>query len=181
VDALCGLGIAADHLVAIDLAGFAGMVDAVGGLQVEVPTPVRDPMAGLALSAAGSRTVDGDTALAMVRSRHPEHLVDGQWIPAVVDPDGRAASAGTLLSGLADAARAALRRPYRLPALSWAVSDAVSVDAGTSPAQLLTLLDKDLGEPTVLPVGDPLNGTLARFQIAETGEAVQAAGMSCSR
>jgi hypothetical protein len=179
VDALCGLGIAADHLVAVDLAGFAGTVDAVGGVRVDVPAAVRDPLAGLEL-AAGSRTVDGDTALALVRSRHPEHLVDGRWSADAVDPDDRAASAGAMLSALADAARSALGRPSRVPALGWAVSGAISVDEGTSPAQLLTLLGRDVAEPTVLPVGDPLNGTLARFPTDDTRAALETAGLSCS-
>jgi hypothetical protein len=61
------------------------------------------------------------------------------------------------------------------------VSDALSVDRDTPPAQLLTLLRRRLGEPTVLPVGEPMNGTPARFRTAETREAPQAAGLTCSR
>ena len=86
VDALCGLGIAADHLVAIDLAGFAAVVDAVGGLDVDVPAPVRDPAAGLELAPPGSQHVDGATALAIVRSRHPEECVDGDVDPGPGGP-----------------------------------------------------------------------------------------------
>src|SRR5688500_13662941 len=72
LDGLCGLGIPSDHLVTVDLGGFAAIVDAAGGLDVDVPRPVRDPAAGLELRVAGARHVDGATALAMVRSRHPE-------------------------------------------------------------------------------------------------------------
>ena len=100
VDALCGLGIPADHLVAVDLAGFQDVVDAAGGLDVEVPVPVRDPAAGLLLTRSGRQHVDGATALALVRSRHPEHLAGGTWVPAVVDPDGRADAAGSVLRAL---------------------------------------------------------------------------------
>ena len=155
LDALCGLGIPSDHLVAVDLAGFAALVDAAGGLDVDVPAPVRDPAAGLELHTAGPQHVDGATALALVRSRHPQELVDGSWSDAVVDPDGRASSAATVLGALADVTRA---RPWRLPQVAWAASDALSVDRGTSAGELATLLTADLGRPVVLPPRGPGGG-----------------------
>jgi hypothetical protein len=121
--------------------------------------------------------VDGATALALVRSRHPEHLVDGAWVPAPVDPDGRADTAGTVLTALMDRVEGA--RPARLQALAWAVSDAVTVDPGTSLSDLLALARADLGPVTVLPAGEPFGGTLARPPTADTTAAVTAAGMSC--
>jgi LCP family protein required for cell wall assembly len=179
VDALCGLGIAADHLVSIDLSGFAAVVDALGGLDGDVPAPVRDPAAGLQLDSAGRRHIHGATALAMVRSRHPEQLLDGTWTPAPEDPDGRAAAAAGVLGELAEAAHGSLVRPWRLQALAWAASDALTVDDGTSSVELLSLLRSDLDGLSVLPVGDPVGGTLARFATDGTAEALAAAGLSC--
>jgi LCP family protein required for cell wall assembly len=177
VDALCGLGIPTDHLVTVDLAGFAAVVDAAGGLDVDVPEPVRDEPAGLLLTRAGRQHVDGATALALVRSRHPEHLVDGAWVPAPVDPDGRAGTAGAVLAALADRAEGA--GPARLQSLAWTASGAVAVDPGTSPTDLLALARADLGPVTVLPAGEPFGGTLARPPTADTTAAVAAAGLSC--
>ena len=37
VDALCGPGIPTDHLVTVDLAGFAAVIDTTGGPDVDVP------------------------------------------------------------------------------------------------------------------------------------------------
>ncbi|MGY1681472.1 LCP family protein [Geodermatophilus sp. SYSU D01176] len=179
VAALCGLGIPTDHLVTVDLAGFAAVVDAVGGLDVDVPAPVRDEPAGLLLTRAGRRHVDGATALALVRSRHPEHRVDGTWVPAPVDPDGRADTAGAVLAGLVDQVRAAWSRPARLQSLAWAASGAVAVDPGTSATDLLALARADLGPVTVLSAGEPLGGTPARLPTADTTAAVAAAGLSC--
>jgi LCP family protein required for cell wall assembly len=180
VDALCALGIAADHLLAIDLAGFAAVVDAAGGLRVDVPAPVRDPLAGLELRSAGPQHVDGATALAMVRSRSPEELVDGAWVPAPVDPDGRAAASGAVLSALTTAVTASLPRPWRLQRLAWAASGAMAVDTGTSARELGSLLGREPVDPRVLPVGDPVGGTLARFPTDATREALTTAGMSCA-
>ena len=179
VAGLCQLGIPTDHLVTVDLGGFAAVVDAVGGLDVDVPEAVRDPAAGLLVPQGGEQHVDGATALALVRSRHPEHLVDGQWTPAPVDPDGRASTAGTVLAALTGAARASLVHPWRLQRVAWTATGAVSLDPGTSPAELSSLADEDIGGIPVLPVSDPLNGTLARDATDETARAVAEAGLSC--
>ncbi|NEM07266.1 LCP family protein [Geodermatophilus normandii] len=179
VAGLCRLGIPADHLVTVDLAGFAAVVDAAGGLDVDVPEPVRDRPAGLLLERAGRQHVDGATALALVRSRHPEHRVDGAWVPAPVDPDGRATAAGTVLSALVARVQRSLLLPWRLQSVAWAASGALAVDPGTSVADLAALAHADVGAVTVLPAADPVAGTLVRPPTAETAATVAAAGLSC--
>ncbi|MFP3883670.1 MAG: LCP family protein [Actinomycetota bacterium] len=72
-------GIPIDHLARIDFDGFARLVDVMGGITVCVDHPTRDAKAHLTLEQAGCQTVEGETALAWVRSRHPEQLVDGEW------------------------------------------------------------------------------------------------------
>jgi LCP family protein required for cell wall assembly len=180
VDDLCRLGIPTDHLVTVDLRGFAAVVDAAGGLDIDVPEPVRDPAAGLELDTAGRLHVDGLTALALVRSRHPEHLVEGQWVPAPVDPNGRAAAAGTVLSALVAAARPDPLHPLRLQRIAWAGAGALTVDEGTSTVDLVGLSALQIADVPVLPVGDPRGPSLARFATSATKEAVAAAGMSCT-
>ncbi|MCZ2838929.1 LCP family protein [Modestobacter sp. VKM Ac-2985] len=179
VDALCHLGVATDHLVSVDLAGFAAVVDAAGGLSVDVPIPVRDPVAGLELTEAGRQQLDGRTALAMVRSRQPEHRVDGEWVPAPIDPDGRASAAGQVVDALADRVQESLVRPWRLQRVAWAATDALTVDHGTSLPDLAWLARADLAPVSVLPVGDPVNDTLLRFPSPATATALSSAGMSC--
>ena len=179
VDDLCRIGIPTDHLVTIDLRGFAAVVDAVGGLDVDVPEPVRDPAAGLELGRAGRLHLDGLTALAMVRSRHPEHLVDGRWVPVPADADGRARAAGSVLSALAMAARPSLLHPLRMHELAWTASGAVTVDGGTSTADLVGLARTDLDAVEVLPVSRPQGDLLPRFMTHEGQAAITAAGLSC--
>lgn len=179
VDALCQLGIPTDHVVAVDLAGFAAVVDAVGGLDVDVPAPVRDTYTGLRVDQPGSHHLDGTAALAMVRSRHPEEWADGQWVPAPVDPDGRATAAGTVLTALMDAGHRAAVRPWTLQALAWSGTGAVSVDSGTSLADLAGLAGTDIGPVEVLPVSAPKGDMLPRFPTDETRQALADAGLSC--
>lgn len=72
-------GIPIDHVARINFDGFARLVNVMGGISVCVDQPTRDIKAHLNLTTAGCQNVDGETALAWVRSRHPEQLVDGEW------------------------------------------------------------------------------------------------------
>ncbi|HEX7463508.1 MAG TPA: LCP family protein, partial [Actinomycetota bacterium] len=62
-------GIRIDHILYVDLAGFEGLVNAMGGVDMCVPYPMQDPDAGLDIKA-GCQHFDGRTALAYVRTRH---------------------------------------------------------------------------------------------------------------
>jgi LCP family protein required for cell wall assembly len=72
-------GIPIDHLARIDFDGFARLVDVMGGITVCVDYPTRDAKSHLDIMQAGCQVVGGETALAWVRSRHPEQLVGGSW------------------------------------------------------------------------------------------------------
>jgi len=63
-------GIRIDHFVVVDFAGFRGMVDAIGGVQVCIPEPgIVDPAHGINLPA-GTRKLEGYQALNYVRERY---------------------------------------------------------------------------------------------------------------
>ena len=62
-------GIFIDHFMVVNFLGFKSMVDALGSVQVCVPTAVNDPLSGLRLPAGRSR-VTGNEALSFVRARH---------------------------------------------------------------------------------------------------------------
>ncbi|WP_160050428.1 MULTISPECIES: LCP family protein [unclassified Nocardiopsis] len=57
-----------DHYVEVDFHGFVEVVDALGGIEVCLPEPIRDPKAQLDM-AAGTHRVDGTEALAFARTR----------------------------------------------------------------------------------------------------------------
>ncbi|WP_395104891.1 LCP family protein [Actinomadura sp. SCN-SB] len=61
-------GVRIDHYAEIGFAGFVGVVDAVGGVEICVKERMRDPKAGLDLSP-GCQTLDGGQALGFVRTR----------------------------------------------------------------------------------------------------------------
>ncbi|MDN8624279.1 LCP family protein [Corynebacterium kroppenstedtii] len=62
-------GLRIDHYAEIGFGGFAGVVDAVGGVKICVEQPMDDPLAGINLQP-GCQKLDGPTALGFVRSRH---------------------------------------------------------------------------------------------------------------
>jgi LCP family protein required for cell wall assembly len=80
------LGIRVDRYASVDFAGFVGLIDELGGVEVEVECPIQDcfwPREGgrgradapgrsctLVDIPAGRVRMDGETALAFVRSRH---------------------------------------------------------------------------------------------------------------
>jgi LCP family protein required for cell wall assembly len=79
-------GIPVHHFAEIDFRGFKGIVNAIGGVNVYFPAPVRDfdtdlgrTLTGLDIADPGCIRLDGDQALAYVRSRHYQQLVDGEW------------------------------------------------------------------------------------------------------
>nr|WP_234806836.1 LCP family protein [Mycolicibacillus koreensis] len=61
-------GLRVDHYAEIGFAGFAEVVDALGGVQMCLPEPIDDPLAGLQLPA-GCQRLDGAAALGYVRTR----------------------------------------------------------------------------------------------------------------
>lgn len=67
VKALTGMQI--HHVLYVDLAGFKGLVDALGGVDMCVPYPMYDPLSLLDIPA-GCQHFDGFTALGYVRTRN---------------------------------------------------------------------------------------------------------------
>ena len=62
-------GLRMDHFVEVDFSGFAKLIDALGGVTVTTTVPIDDDLSGLHLPA-GTHHLDGDQALAFVRTRH---------------------------------------------------------------------------------------------------------------
>ncbi|HJU81467.1 MAG TPA: LCP family protein [Acidimicrobiia bacterium] len=80
-------GIRPNHYLEIDFAGFAAIVDALGGIELDFPFPARDLNSGLLVEVAGNHTVNGAAALAYARSRQYEELRGGEWIGESVAGD----------------------------------------------------------------------------------------------
>ncbi|WP_103546433.1 LCP family protein [Streptomyces sp. SM1] len=62
-------GLHIDHYVEIGFAGFANIVDAVGGVEMDIPRDIKDTKSG-ADFRKGKQTLNGEEALAFVRTRY---------------------------------------------------------------------------------------------------------------
>lgn len=62
-------GLHIDHYVEIGFAGFAKIVDAVGGVEIDIDKGFKDKYSGADFKA-GKQTLNGEQALAFVRTRH---------------------------------------------------------------------------------------------------------------
>lgn len=137
-----------DHYAEIGFGGFAGIVDAVGGVDICLDDPITDPMAGLDL-AAGCQTLDGPQSLGFVRTRHGFAEQDLQrvrnqrkFLGALT---GEALSPGTLLN------------PFSVIPLVDEASRAVTVDTGDHIWSLGMMMWRLSNDP--LTVTAPHDGT----------------------
>ncbi|SEP15673.1 LCP family protein [Amycolatopsis saalfeldensis] len=114
-------GLTINHYAAVNLAGFAALSQAVGGVQVCLKAPVQDTYSG-ANFPAGPQTLSGAQALAFVRQRHG--LPNG-------DLD-RIARQQAFLAGMAKNVLSAgtLTNPSQLGALVDALQGSVVLDQG---------------------------------------------------
>lgn len=63
-------GIPIHHFVSVDLAGFQKIINAIGGVPMYFPHPVKDANSGLTVPKKGCVVLDGYMGLAFARSRH---------------------------------------------------------------------------------------------------------------
>jgi LCP family protein required for cell wall assembly len=154
-------GVRIDHFVVFTFTGFRRIVDRVGGVEVCTDTAVRDlgvDPVPLDLPA-GCHRVGGDQALAWVRSRHTEGLVNGSWVDlGLTDLDRNERQQEILLQALAAVAR--MRDVSELTALAADLASEFTIDSGmtitSAVAKAWELRDLDLAAIArpLLPVAD---------------------------
>ncbi|MBF6670274.1 LCP family protein [Glutamicibacter sp. FBE19] len=130
VEALTGVQL--NHFIEINFEGFISIVDALGGVDVCLPQPMKDPKAKLDLPA-GDQKVNGTDALALARTRHA--VGDGSDI-------ARLGHQQMVMSAIVQQAtsRETLARPDRLYSFLDAATSSLTVDPGLSSLSDLTAL-----------------------------------------
>ena len=122
-------GIPINHYVQVDFFGFGQLVDALDGVPVYFPHPVRDLKSGLDVPEAGCVTLDAGNALGFVRSRSYQEFIDGRWRTDGTGDLGRIRRQQEfIVEALARAFERGLRNPVTLDALIDSGLDAVTVD-----------------------------------------------------
>lgn len=147
------LAVPVNHYMEVGFASFAGVVDAIGGVTVEFPNPVRDEKSGLFIDTAGPVTLDGRMALAYVRSRNYTEIIDGRPVTDPTADLGRQERQQQFLrTALGDVG--GTRNPFQLVGAAEALSDGLTVDESLGALDMFRLV-RTLGgsDPTtvVLP------------------------------
>lgn len=128
------------HYLQVDFAGFQGLVDAVGGVELYVPGPIRDPVTGLNITDTGCVLFHGDQALAYVRSRHFQYMEDGSWRTDQTGDLGRIVRQQDFIRrALRKALSSGLTNPSRLNRLVNVGIDNVAVDDELSARDIVNL------------------------------------------
>lgn len=130
-------GIPVDHLARIDFDGFSRVVDVMGGITVCVDHPSRDANAGLEINESGCQVVSGAVALAWVRSRNTEQLINGEWRRVAASDFARQRRQQDVLFQLAGKA-AGFSSPASLATRLDAVAQSVRLDSSWTFGQAVT-------------------------------------------
>ncbi|WP_179201331.1 LCP family protein, partial [Streptomyces scabiei] len=125
-----------DHYVEIDFAGFAKLVDALGGVTVTTDEDIDDEDSHLKLQA-GTHHLDGEQALALARTRHG--IGDGSDL-------GRIGLQQKLVKALLDQISSTdlLAEPTRLYEVADAITGSLTTDTGLDSLTELIRLGESL-------------------------------------
>lgn len=156
------LGVGLDHYVQVDFDAFRRLVDVVGGVDVAFANPARDRRSGLDVAAPGCTHLDGEQALALVRSRRYEELVEGSWRRDGTGDLGRIDRQQAFVAAvLGDIKRT--RNPIALARVLDVAADTLTVDDGLDVVELARALPTGdvamltvAGTPTVIDGADVL-------------------------
>lgn len=130
-----------NHYLEVDFSAFAGLVDAVGGVNLYFPAPARDEWTGLDVPA-GCVSLGGLQALAFVRSRHYQELIDGEWQEDATADIGRIERQQALMRRLAASViDSAISNPTRAPKIADRAAARLSADRALQPDDMRSLLD----------------------------------------
>ncbi len=143
-------GIPINHYVNVDFAGFQGLVDALGEVEVWFDEPARDwntrtnsSQTGFEMLERGRQALDGPTALAYVRSRYYQTLdEDGRWVGGLAeasDLNRIKRQQDFLRQVTAQAIASGSRNPFVFNGLIDAAIEHVTLDQELSPALLLDI------------------------------------------
>jgi LCP family protein required for cell wall assembly len=139
-------GIAVNHYVQEDFSGLQGLTDAVGGVCMNFPLPVRDSSptgtgseTGLSIPTAGPHVLNGIDALAFVRSRYYQYLEKGRWRPEGTGDLGRIERQHEFVRALASKAIHSARNPFKGARVLDKVVRTVTVDDTFSSSVMLRM------------------------------------------
>jgi LCP family protein required for cell wall assembly len=161
------VGIPIDRYIEINFVSFGDLVDALGGVTINFPNPAFDEKSGLNVEQSGPVRLDGEQALAYVRSRTYTEVIDGSTVTDPTADLGRVQRQQMFLRAVL-AETGSNRNPFKLNEIGTSLIGGLKVD------NHMTLLDAlrfawqmgDLDpQPTELPT--TIDGAFLQLQQPE--------------
>jgi LCP family protein required for cell wall assembly len=185
------LGIEIDHVAIVDFTGFEELIDAVGGIEIDVPVKLCADISGGAGGGQGGmtlrlgkgeNTLNGEKALAYARIRHVDEC-PGPGKSAFsfgYDDFDRAKAQQAVINGIKDRLTDPLRLPYNFvkgPIIGWEAPKAFVSDMGflTMPQLVLSVAiggsapaDVICGTPKEFQEGCSLEGPGGSIEVPDS-------------
>jgi LCP family protein required for cell wall assembly len=141
-------GIPIQHFVITSFDGVIDLVQAVGGITLDFPYPVRDNddgnnNSGLNITQSGCQTLNGTMALALARSRYYEYEVrPGYWEYDGSGDLGRIQRQNVVIEAVIDKARSSSYNPLKVNAFLSSIVHDITKDNGMSTSMLVSLAQR---------------------------------------
>jgi LCP family protein required for cell wall assembly len=145
-------GIPISHWIVVNFFGLMDAVNALDGVSMDVPFPVRDygdcngngideNCTGLDIPTPGCQVLSGTEALALSRSRHFEWYQDGEWQSDLSGDIGRIERQDLLIEAVVNKAKSTYN-PIRAFTFITSLKHDVTVDNALSNSALLSLAER---------------------------------------
>lgn len=121
------VGIPIDRYIEIGFDSFAGVVDAIGGVVIDFPNPAFDVKSGLDVKESGPVELNGEQALAYVRSRTYTEVINGTEVTDPTADLGRVQRQQVFLRAVLSEAGSSLN-PFQLNEIGQALLGGLRVD-----------------------------------------------------
>jgi LCP family protein required for cell wall assembly len=169
------LGIPVNHYMSVDFPGFSGMVNALGGITMDFPTPVKDQYTGLDVTTTGCQVVNGTTALELVRSRHLYYKnSNGYWEYDGLSDFSRIQRQDAFFRAVLAKVNASITNPLAINSFIGASVGNLTIDDTLSQGDLLHIAEDFRGLPsshlvteTLPTIGYTTDGGASVLKLAE--------------
>jgi LCP family protein required for cell wall assembly len=145
-------GIPITHWIVVNFFGLTDAVQALGGVSMDVPYPVKDygdcngngvleNCTGLNIQTVGCQTLSGAEALALSRSRHFEWYQNGEWHSDLSGDIGRIERQDLIIEAVVNRAKSTYN-PIKAVSFINAMTHDVTLDNKLGPTALLSLAQR---------------------------------------
>ena len=181
-------GIPISHYIQINFFGLEDAVNALGGVSLDFPYPVRDRdcstgvcynNSGLDIPNTGCQVLNGQTALALSRSRYYQYFAGGQWHSDPTSDLGRIERQNLIISAALNKAKSSVWNPIRINALLSSVVHDFSKDDGLTAGDLFSLGERYHAfsgsqlQALTLPTVGAYSGVAGDVEVVQPDEAGQ--------